>query len=164
MLGGWERLSFKANDMLIDRARTFCEKQVAEKFNDEYNCSAMEVYSQLVNGKNYKVLLLGKHFKKEEFKCFTGVTYVPLGERPHPKFQEDSFKAVDGTPCTLAGDKREKIKNALKAHYKEDKDFEPVKFFENALDGANVYVLKVGTVFVGVYECGNEVTVDCVVR
>ena len=41
------------------------------------------------------------------------------------------------------------------------KDFTPVKFFENALDGANVYVLKVDEKYVGVFEVGNEFTVDC---
>ena len=44
MLGGWQRLSFKANDLFIDRARAFCEKHIAQKFDDEYNCYPMEVY------------------------------------------------------------------------------------------------------------------------
>ena len=45
MLDGWQRLSFRANDIFIDRARAFCEKYVAQKFDDEYNCYPMEVYS-----------------------------------------------------------------------------------------------------------------------
>ena len=164
MLGGWQRLSFRANDLFIDRARSFCKSHVAKKFNDEYNCYPMEVYSQVVNGKNYKVLILGKHFKTNEFKCFSAVTWVPASQRPQPELKEDTFKAVDGTACTLTADKQEKLKGSVKAYFKEDKAFEPVKFFENALDGANVYVLKVGDNFVGAYETGDEITIDCLIR
>ena len=165
MLGGWQRLSFRANDMFIDRARAFCEKHAAKKFEDEYNCYPMEVYSQVVNGKNYKVLLLGKHFKNSnDFKCFFSVTWVPAGPRPQPELKEDTFKAIDGKECNLTAEKKEKLKASVKAFFKEEKDFTPVKFFENALDGANVYVLKVGNDYVGAYEVGDEVTVDCVAR
>ena len=161
MLGGWQRLSFKANDMFIDRARAFCEKHAAQKFNDEYICYPMEVYSQVVNGKNIKVLILGKHFKTNEFKCFSSVTWFPPGTRPQPELKEDTFKAVEGTDCTLTDDKKGKLKNSVKDFFKEEKDFTPVKFFENALDGANVYVLKVGDKYVGAYEVGDKIEVDC---
>ena len=162
MLGGWKRLSFRANDAFIDRSRQFCESHVAQKFNDEYNCYPMEVYLKEENGKNYKVLLLGKHFKKDEFKCFSSVTVVPEGKRPQPELKEDTFKAVDGTECKLSAEKQDKLKAAVKAHFKGEKAFTPVKFFENALDGANVYVLQVDGNYVGVYEVGDELTVDCV--
>jgi hypothetical protein len=79
MLAGWKRLSFRANDLFIDEARSFCKKHVATKFNGEYICTPMEVYSQVVNGKNYKVLLLGKHSQTKDFKCFSGITYFPPG-------------------------------------------------------------------------------------
>ena len=164
MLGGWQRLSFRANDLFIDRARSFCEKHIAEKYNDEYICSPMEVYSQVVNGKNFKVLLLGKHFKTNDFKCFSSVTWVPASQRPQPEFKEDTFKSTDGTECKLTAEKSDKLKSSVKAFFKADKEFTPVKFFENALDGANVYVLKVGEQFVGVYEVGDEMTVDCVLN
>ena len=164
MLGGWQRLSFRANDLFIDRARSFCEKHVAQKFDDEYNCYPMEVYSQVVNGKNYKVLLLGKHFKTNEFKCFTSVTWVPAGPRPQPELKEDTFKAIDGTACALSDEKKGKLKGSVKNFFKEDKDFTPVKFFENALDGANVYVLKVGEQYVGAYEVGDNIEIDCVLN
>ena len=52
----------------------------------------------------------------------------------------------------------------MKTFFKGDKEFTPVKFFENALDGANVYVLKVGDQFIGVYEVGDELRVDCVIN
>ena len=164
MLGGWKRRSFKENDMLIDRSRQFCERHVASKFNDEYICSPMEVYSQVVNGQNFKVLVLGKHFKTNDFKCFSSVTWVPASPKPKPEFKEDTFKALDGTTCTLSAEKEGKLKGAIKAYFKEDKAFTPVKFFENALDGANVYVLKVGDGFAGAYEVGDEVTIDCVLN
>ena len=152
MLGGQKRLSFEANDMLIDRARAFCEKHVAQKFNDEYICFPMEVYSQVVNGVNYKVLILGKHSKNNDFKCFSSLTWVPPGPIPYPEFKEDTFKAVDGKECTLTAEKKEKFKAAVKNYFKEEKDFTPVKFFENALDGANIYVLKVENCYVTAYE------------
>ena len=47
----------------------------------------------------------------------------------------------------------------MKNFFKEDKDFTPVKFFENALDGANVYVLKVGEQYVGAYEVGDNIDI-----
>ena len=161
MLGGWERLSFKANDAMIDRARSFCEQEATKKFNDEYICVPMEVYSQVVNGRNYKVLLLGKHFKTNELKCFQGVTWVPAGPKPQPKFQENTFKVNDGTDCKLTAEKEGKIKASLKNYFNADKEFTPLKFFENALDGANVYVVKVDNQFVGIYEVGDELFVDC---
>ena len=155
MLGDWKRLSFRANDAFIDRSRQFCERHVAQKFNDEYICYPMEVYYKEENGKNYKVLLLGKHFKKYEFKCFSSVTVVPEGKRPQPELKEDTFKAIDGTDCTLDAEKQVKLKAAV------GKDFTPVKFFENALDGGNVYLLKVDERYFGVFEAGNEFNVDC---
>ncbi len=100
MLDGWQRLSFRANDIFIDRARAFCEKHVAQKFNDEYNCYPMEVYSQVVNGKNYKVLLLGKHFKTNEFKCFSSIM-GSSHSKTTTRIQRNSFKAIDGTACAL---------------------------------------------------------------
>ena len=156
MLGDWKRLSFRANDVFIDRSRQFCEKYAAQKFNDEYICYPMEVYYKEENGKNYKVLLLGKHFKKYEFKCFSSVTVVPEGKRPQPELKEDTFKATDGTDCTLDAEKQVKLKAAL-----SQKDFTLVKFFENALDGGNVYLLKVDERYFGVFEAGNEFNVDC---
>ena len=71
---------------------------------------------------------------------------------------------TDGTECKLTAEKSDKLKSSVKAFFKADKEFTPVKFFENALDGANVYVLKVGEQFVGVYEVGDEMTVDCVLN
>ena len=161
---GWTRLSFRANDLFIDRARSFCESHIAQKFNDEYNCSPMEVYSKEENGKHFKVLILGKHFKKDEFKCFSSVTFVPAGPRPQPELKEDTFKSIDGTSCTLSAEKEEKLKNSVKNFFKGDKDYTLVKFFENALDGGNVYVLKVGDQYIGAYEVGDEISIDCIVH
>ena len=124
----------------------------------------MEVYCQTVNGKNYKVLILGKHFKTNEFKCFSSITWVPATKRPQPELKEDTFKAIDGTACTLSAEKEGKLKGSIKDFFKEEKDFTPIKFFENALDGANVYVLKVGDNFVGAYEVGDEIKIDCVLN
>ena len=164
MSGGWQRLSFRANNAFIDRARQFCESHVAQKFNDEYNCYPMEVYSKEENGKNFKVLLLGKHFKNDEFKCFSSVTNVPTGKRPQPELKEETFKADDGTACTLSAEKEGKLKGSVKAYFKEEKAFTPVKFFENAIEGGNVYVLKVGDKYVGAYEVGDEMNIDCVLH
>ena len=156
MLGDWKRLSFRANDFSISKSRDFCVRHVAQKFNGEYNCYPMEVYYKEENGKKYyKVLLLGKHSKKDEFKCFSSVTVVPEGKFPYPEFKEDTFKTLDGTDCTLDRVKTVKLKHAVTS------DFTLVKFFENALDGANVYILKVDEKYVGVFEVGNEFTVDC---
>ena len=162
MFGGWKRLSFKENDAFIDRARQFCAKKVAKDFNDEYKLSPLEVYSQVVNGKNFKVLLVGKHFKNGDLKCFTGVTNVPAGPKPQPVFLDNTFKAVDGKDCTLAADKKDKLTKAVTDYFKGAKDFEAVKVFE--LDGANVYVLKVGNDLVGAFECGDVCEVDCNIR
>ena len=162
MFGGWKRLSFKENDAFIDRARQFCAKRVAKDYKDEYKLSPMEVYSQVVNGKNYKVLLIGKHFKNGDLKCFSGVTYVAAGPKPQPVFQDNTFKAVDGKDCTLAADKKDKLAKAVADYFKGAKDFEAVKVFE--LDGANVYVLKVGNDLVGAFECGDVCEVDCNIR
>ena len=159
---GWKHLSFRENSMFIDRARSFCESHIAEKFKDEYNCYPMEVYcKEDKDGKTYKVLILGKHFKEDKFKVFTGCTFVKEGKRPQPEFQEETFKSCDGTDCTLADDKKVKIKNSINAYFKGEKDFEPLKYFENALDGANAYVVKVDGKYAAIYEIGDEVTVDC---
>ena len=141
---GWKHLSFRENSMFIDRARSFCESHIAEKFKDEYNCYPMEVYC-----------------KEDKFKVFTGCTFVKEGKRPQPEFQEETFKSCDGTDCTLADDKKAKIKNSINAYFKGEKDFEPLKYFENALDGANAYVVKVDGKYAAIYEIGDEVTVDC---
>jgi len=160
---GWKRLSFRANDMLIDRARSFCEQHVAEKLGDEYNCYPMEVYcKEDTEGKTFKVLILGKHFQKEDFKIFTACTYVKQSKRPQPEFQENTFKSCDGTECALNDEKKAKVKNSITAYFKGEKDFQPIKFFENALEGANAYVVKVDGQFAGIYEVGDEITVDCV--
>ena len=162
---GWKRLSFRANDFYIDRARSLCEKHVAEKLGDEYNCCPMEVYcKQETEGKTYKVLILGKHFQKEDFKIFTACTYVKQSKRPQPEFQENTFKSCDGTECALNDEKKAKVKNSITAYFKGEKDFQPIKFFENALEGANAYVVKVDGKFAGIYEVGDEITVDCIAR
>ena len=159
---GWKRLSFRENNAFIDRARTFCEQHVAEKFQDAYNCFPMEVYcKEETGGKTFKVLILGKHFQKDEFKMFSACSYVAESKHPQPEFKEDTFKALDGTDCSLTDEKKAKVKNAITAYFKGEKEFQPVKFFENALDGANVYVVKVDGKYAGVYEVGEEVTVDC---
>ena len=159
---GWKRLSFRENSIYIDRARSFCEKHVAEKLEDEYICSPMEVYcKEDTEGKTYKVLILGKHFKKDEFKIFTASTIVKNGKRPQPEFKEDTFKSCDGTDCTLSDEKKAKMKNSITDFFKGEKEFQPVKFFENALDGANAYVVKVDGKYAGVYEVGDVMCVDC---
>ena len=123
----------------------------------------MEVYcKEESNDKTFKVLLLGKHFQKDEFKIFTGNTFVKSCKRPQPEFKEETFKSNDGTVCTLGDEKKNKVKSTVNAFFNGDKDFQAVKFFENALDGGNVYVVKVGTQYAGIYETGGELTVDCV--
>ena len=166
MLKGWKRLSFEANDFFIDRSRSLCEKIVAQKFDDEYICHSMEVYSQTVDvkGKNYKVLLLGKHCKTHDFKCFTSCIWYPEGPIPQPELKEETFKAIDGTACTLTDDKKVKLKNSVKNYFREEKEYTPVKFFENALEGANVYVLKVGEHYVCAYEVGDNIEIDCILN
>ena len=159
---GWKQLSFKENNMNIDRARSFCENHIVEKFGDIYNCYPMEVYcKEDKEGKTFKVLILGKHLKNEEFKIFSACTYVKEEKRPQPEFKEDTFKSNDGTDCTLTDEKKAKIKNAINSCFKGEKDFQCIKFFENALDGANVYVAKVDGKYAGIYEIGNYVKVDC---
>ena len=160
---GWKRLSFRENNAFIDRARTFCEKHVAEKFEDAYNCFPMEVYcKEETGGKTFKVLILGKHFQKDEFKMFSACSYVKESKHPQPEFKEDTFKALDGTDCSLTDEKKAKVKNAITTYFKGEKEFQPVKFFENALDGANAYIVKVDGKYAGIYEVGDEITVDCV--
>ena len=162
---GWKRLSFRENNAFIDRARTFCEQHVAEKFQDAYNCFPMEVYcKEETGGKTFKVLILGKHFQKDEFKMFSACSYVAESKHPQPEFKEDTFKALDGTDCSLTDEKKAKVKNAITAYCKGEKEFQPVKFFENALDGANVYIAKVDGKYAGIYEVGDEITVDCVTQ
>ena len=159
---GWKQLSFKENNMNIDRDRSFCENHIVEKFGDVYNCYPMEVYcKEDKEGKTFKVLILGKHLKNEEFKIFSACTYVKEEKRPQPEFKEDTFKSTDGTECKLTAEKSDKLKSSVKAFFKADKEFTPVKFFENALDGANVYVAKVDGKYAGIYEIGNDVKVDC---
>ena len=160
---GWKRLSFRENNAFIDRARSFCEKHVAEKFEDAYNCFPMEVYcKEETGGKTFKVLILGKHFQKDEFKMFSACSYVKESKHPQPEFKEDTFKALDGTDCSLTDEKKAKVKNAITTYFKGEKEFQPVKFFENALDGANAYIVKVDGKYAGIYEVGDEITVDCV--
>ena len=162
---GWKRLSFRENNAFIDRARTFCEQHVAEKFQDAYNCFPMEVYcKEETGGKTFKVLILGKHFQKDEFKMFSACSYVAESKHPQPEFKEDTFKALDGTDCSLTDEKKAKVKNAITTYFKGEKEFQPVKFFENALDGANVYIAKVDGKYAGIYEVGDEITVDCVTQ
>ena len=162
---GWKRLSFRENNAFIDRARTFCEQHVSEKFQDAYNCYPMEVYcKEETGGKTFRVLLLGKHFQKDEFKMFSACSYVAESKHPQPEFKEDTFKALDGTDCSLTDEKKAKVKNAITAYFKGEKEFQPVKFFENALDGANAYIAKVDGKYAGIYEVGDEITVDCVTQ
>ena len=162
---GWKRLSFKANDAFIDRARSFCESQIAEKFNDEYICYPMEVYGKEESkDKTYKVLLLGKHFQKDEFKIFSGNSFVKSCKRPQPEFKEETFKSNDGTACTLSDEKKGLLKNSVNAYFKGEKDFQTIKYFEIALDGGNVYVIKVGNQYLGIYETGGELSVDCITK
>ena len=68
----------------------------------------LEVYSQVVNGQNFKVLLLGKHSKNKDYKCFSAITYFPPGQIPRPQFKEDAFKATDGAEWKLTAEKSDK--------------------------------------------------------
>mgnify|MGYP006989063017 CR=1 FL=1 len=69
---------------------------------------------------------------------------------------------IDGTECKLTAEKSNKLKNSVKEFFQEDKEFTPIKFFENAFEGANVYVLEVWKQFIGVFEAGDEMLVDCI--
>ena len=100
--------------------------------------------------------------KSNDFKCFTSVTWFPAVQRPEPEFKEDTFMTLDGTECKLNAEKEDKIKKAIKLYFKEDKLFTPVKFFENAIEGGNVYVIKVEEKYVGIYEVNDEIKVDCI--
>ena len=58
----------------------------------------------------------------------------------------------------INAEKVEKLKSSIKEFFKgEEKEFTPIKFFENALEGANFYVLKVRDNYVGVYEVRDEI-------
>ena len=159
-----EKIIFQSKWSFHWWSKKLLQKAVVTKFNGEYICTPMEVYSQVVNGQNYKVLLLGKHSQTKDFKCFSGITYFPPGQIPEPQFKEDTFKATDETECKLTAEKTDKLKSSVKEFFQEDKEFTPIKFFENAFEGANVYVLKVGNQFIGVFEAGNEMSVDCILN
>ena len=95
---------------------------------------------------------------------FSACSYVAESKHPQPEFKEDTFKALDGTDCSLTDEKKAKVKNAITAYFKGEKEFQPVKFFENALDGANAYIAKVDGKYAGIYEVGDEITIDCVTQ
>ena len=121
---GWKRLSFRENSAFIDRARSLCESHIAEKFKDEYNCYPMEVYcKEAPEGKTYKVLILGKHFKQDQFKVFSSCTFVQESKRPQPKFQAETFKSSDGTECALNDEKKSKNKKLDKYLFQSGKRF-----------------------------------------
>lgn len=55
--GGWKRQSFESNSMIIDRCRQQGEDSIRAEFgkNDDTTLVyPLEIYSQLVNGINYK--------------------------------------------------------------------------------------------------------------
>ena len=70
IVGGWVKRSFRENDMNIDRSRVLAEKKYYELTgNNEANSfvEPISVYSQLVNGYNFRIFVSAKNTNSNEF-------------------------------------------------------------------------------------------------
>ena len=82
--GGWKRESFEANSMLLDRCRQEGEDTIRANFgkNDDTTLVyPLEIYSQLVNGMNYKVVYALYDLYTDEVEVYTSTIYTgPFGK------------------------------------------------------------------------------------
>ena len=82
--GGWKRESFEANSMILDRCRQQGEDAIRANFgkNDDTTLVyPLEIYSQLVNGMNYRVVYAFYDMYTDEVEVYTSTIYTgPFGK------------------------------------------------------------------------------------
>ena len=78
-LGGWTRDSFQSNNAYIDKCRSIGENAIITKYNltsSQNEFYPIEIYKQLVNGFNYKIVYLVYNSISNETHLYTAVVYT----------------------------------------------------------------------------------------
>ena len=166
MLGSWTRLSFEMNDIYINSARQMSETKITQQTNDEYDLFPLEIYSQLVNGTNYKLLFAARHFKdKSNIKLFTSTVYKPLGDQPQLSLGDVATIDCSNNAFNDTG-KEIKISTAVSSYLGVNGIFKVQKFFNDVLGQgtSNVYCVNTDKGTAVVYESGEEFKVDALIN
>ena len=88
-LGGWTRDSFQSNNAYIDRCRSIGENAIITKYNltsSQNDFYPIEIYKQLVNGFNYKIVYLVYNSISNETHLYTAVVYTGPFSSSSPVF------------------------------------------------------------------------------
>ena len=88
-LGGWTRVSFQSNNVYIDRCRSIGENAIISKYNltsSQNDFYPIEIYKQLVNGFNYKIVYLVYNSILNETHLYTAVVYTGPFSSARPVF------------------------------------------------------------------------------
>ncbi len=154
LVGGWTKRSFEENDMLIDRSRVLVEKKFFEEQNlneGDAEITPIAIYSQLVNGYNFKIVFAARLRATNEFSLYEYKVYCgPFGSQEvnSPKITATK-QLAKGKPLLFAAAQYTNIHKAIMAYYSTQNSLNyvsKVERYEAPLDDMNIFVAyaKVG--------------------
>lgn len=150
LVGGWVKRTFAENDLFLDRARVTAENQYYSETgtNDsEVDLSPLCVYSQLVNGLNFKIVFSARNMKTNALDLYEYQVYSgPFGGNnvPQPKVTK-STKLQKGKPLLFAAAEYTDIHKAISSYYSTSNSLSHISSvvkYESPLDGLQLFIVK----------------------
>jgi hypothetical protein len=110
-MGGWRRQSFKSNSMIYDRAFKTVEAHLRES-NSEGTIIPIEIYTQLVNGLNFRIIVAVEDPNKE-VNLYDYLLYKSFDS---PRNEIINFGLLPGTYENLSSEKTHNLQNKIKEY------------------------------------------------
>lgn len=149
LTGGWVKRSFAENDLYIDRARVTAENKFFEETgtNDsEIDLTPLCIYSQLVNGLNFKMVFSARNMKTNALDLYEYVVYTgPFGQSaPQPKVTK-SNQLKKGKPLLFSAAEYTDIHKAISQYYSTSNSLNHVSSvvkYESPIEELGIFIVK----------------------
>lgn len=152
--GGWIKDSLTKNSLYIDRSRSLAEKTILSKYNldeNKYSAYPLEIYSQLVNGFNYKLIFAFYNTENQDIEIYSGIVYSGPFSQQVPNFEAKETKKFTETNGILQSNEKNSISKVLKEYFNEYfkssySTFSSYSIYDNLVDTKDktmIYVLNV---------------------
>lgn len=155
-MGSWQKDTFAANDIRIDRARQAAEAkyfQITNEKEEDIELIPLAVYHQLVNGLNYKIIFAARNYNDNSLEFYDYDVYTgPFGSEANNFEYEvlSTAKLPIENNLSINSSKFGKINDAC-AQYIKDTRGERIAFVrtlrtnQNVIYNFGIYVVKIQT-------------------
>ena len=148
--GGWEKRSVRENSFEIERAFSAAFKEYSQRINSKADIDdliRLTVYSQVVNGVNYKITFMDS--QSEFYSVQEYIVYNPVTSQNGPDFEVTNHKEYESTKGLIPSNDPEfaSLENTLNSFLKKaDQTLDYISYvFPIESDETSFYIINADT-------------------